>query len=140
MTILSAILLLSHNIYGQIAVLKDENQAKALSKRIADLFTRDSLAEMFKQMETYWPIPKDEIESLERKTISTMNTIGERYGTPIGNLKIRENRINDFALKETYLIRYTYHALRIIVIYYRNNSGWIINSFTWDDSFQEELK
>jgi hypothetical protein len=28
----------------------------------------------------------------------------------------------------------------VIYTYYKNNSGWILNEFKWDDSFAEEFK
>jgi hypothetical protein len=128
------------NAFTQSSTLKSDIEAKSLSKKIADLFTRDSFPEIFKLIEPYWPVPKNEIDNFQSKTISTMNTIRPRYGEPLENLKIKEEKIGAFALRETYLVRYTYHALRIIITYYKNSSGWIINAFTWDDSYVEEFK
>jgi hypothetical protein len=134
------LLYFSINVFGQSRTLKNEIEAKALSRRVADLFIHDSLPEAFEQMYPYWPIPKKELDNLLEKTITTLKNIRERYGDPIGNLKLKEEKISDIALRETYILRYTYHALRMILVYYRNNSGWIINAFTWDDSFHEEFK
>jgi len=63
-----------------------------------------------------------------------------RFGNPIGYAKIKEEHILDLVIRETYLIRYDYTAIRLKFTYYKNNNGWIINSFKWDDSFDEELE
>jgi hypothetical protein len=48
--------------------------------------------------------------------------------------------IADFSIRETYIIRFENTAIRVIYTYYKNNSGWILNEFKWDDSFAEEFK
>jgi hypothetical protein len=77
---------------------------------------------------------------LKLKTIKYLNLIEERFGAPIGSLKVKNETISDVATRETYLIRYENTAIRLIFTYYKNDKGWIVNAFKWDDSFGEEFE
>ena len=68
-----------------------------------------------------------------------MNLIVDRFGPSIGIVKVKTETIADIAIRETYLIRYDYTAIRVKIIYYQNKDGWIVNSFKWDDTFSEEF-
>jgi hypothetical protein len=85
-------------------------------------------------------IAEDELESIEEKTIKYLNIIEQRFGKSIGTLKVKNETISDIAIRETYFIRFENTAIRLIFTYYKNDNGWIVNAFKWDDSFTEEFK
>ena len=132
--------LLSLTSIAQDKFLKSETETQELSQKIVLLFSQNKISESFKQLKPYWPMPENEIESLEEKTLKYLNLIEERFGKPIGTLKVKNETISDIAIRETYLIRYENTAIRVIFTYYRNENGWIVNAFKWDDSFTEEFK
>ena len=134
------LLLAGQSLQTQTNYLKNEKETQELSQKVVSLFEKNKISESFEQLTLYWPLPKNEIESLEEKTMKYMNIIEERLGKPIGILKVKNETISDIALRETYLIRYEYTAIRIIFTYYKNNNGWLVNSFKWDDSFNEEFE
>lgn len=127
-------------LFAQEKYMKDINETKELSKKVVSLFGDNKISESFDQLTLYWPMPQNELESIEVKTIKYLNLIEERFGKPIGTIKVKNETISDIATRETYLIRYEYTALRLIFTYYKNNNGWIVNAFKWDDSFTEEFK
>jgi hypothetical protein len=126
-------------VWAQNEVLKDISATQRLSEEIVVLFTRNLISPAFERMRAHWPIPANEIYHLEDKTIKYLNIVEQRYGKPIGYEKVRNETISDFAIRETYLIRYEFTALRLKFTYYKNNEGWIINGFKWDDDFTEEF-
>jgi hypothetical protein len=136
----SLLVLISLNLFAQDKYLKDVSQAQELSNKIVNLFKDNKISDAFTELKIYWPLPENEMNSIEEKTIKYLNLIDVRYGKCIGSLKVKNETINDIAVRETYLIRYEYSALRIIFTFYKNDSGWIINAFKWDDSFTEEFK
>jgi len=69
-----------------------------------------------------------------------MNLITTRFGKFIGTLKIKEQKIADIAFREKYLIRFKNTAIRLTFTYYKNNDGWLVNAFKWDDNFIEEFE
>lgn len=131
---------ISLGLFAQAKYMKDINDTKELSKKTVSLFKENKISESFDQLTPYWPLPQNELESIEEKTIKYLNIIEQRFGKSIGTIKVRNETISDIAIRETFLIRYEKHAIRLIFTYYRNNNGWIINAFKWDDSISEEFR
>lgn len=138
--ILFIFLLFSVGFSAQTKYLNGTTATQKISKKVAILFKDNKITEAFKELTPYWPMPKNELESLESKTIKYINIIEERFGKSIGVLKLKNETILDIAIRETYIVRYSKSAIRLIFTYYKNNNGWIINAFKWDDSFEEEFK
>ncbi len=130
----------SLSLFAQDKYLTNISETQELSKEVVLLFSENKISESFEQLSPYWPLPENEISSLEEKTIKYINILGQRYGKSIGVLKIKNETISDIASRETYLIRFEYSAIRLILTFYKNDKGWIINAFKWDDSFTEEFK
>lgn len=130
----------SLGLFAQDNYLKNENETQELSKKVVSLFGDNNISESFDELTPYWPLPQNEIESLEEKTIKYLNLIQQRFGESIGTIKVKNETISDIAIRETYLVRYANSAIRLIFTYYKNDNGWIVNAFKWDDSFTEEFK
>jgi len=139
-TIIAISLLLSVSLFAQDKYLKSDKETQELSKKVVELFEKNKISDSFKELTPYWPMPQNELESIEEKTIKYLNLIEQRFGKSIGNLKVKNETISDIAIRETYLVRYEYTAIRVIFTYYKNDNGWIVNAFKWDDSFTEEFK
>jgi hypothetical protein len=127
-------------INAQDDILKSIAETQQLSEKVASLFKEHKVSESFTEMTKFWPLPQNEIESLQDQTIKYLNIFNERFGKSIEYVKVKNETIGDFATRETYMIRYTKHAIRLVFTYYKGNEGWIINTFKWDDSFDEEFK
>jgi len=133
-------LYLCNNIQAQVIEMKSIEDARALSKKGTELFLEKKIPGFFKEIKKYWPMPANEIDGLEEKTIQYMNLLESRFGEMQSTIKVNEEKISDFALRETYLVKFEYSAIRLIYTYYKNENGWIIHAFKWDDSFSEEFK
>lgn len=116
------------------------SETKSFSEKITKLFFEQKISEATKELRKFWPIPENEVSSFEEKTIKYLNLISDRFGNPINYVKVKNELILDFAIRETYLIRYDNTAIRVIFTYYKTKNGWIVNAFKWDDSFTEEFK
>ncbi|MEN3324526.1 hypothetical protein VP395_12365 [Mariniflexile soesokkakense] len=137
--IVSILSFFSLEIFGQDLFLKDVSQTQETSKKIVYLFMDNNISKAFDELTPYWPMPQNELESIEEKTIKYLNLINQRFGKSIGTLKVRNETISDIAIRETYIIRYANSAIRLIFTYYKNDNGWIVNAFKWDDSFEDEF-
>ncbi|SMO34170.1 hypothetical protein SAMN06265220_101140 [Flavobacterium nitrogenifigens] len=140
MTFSAIIILFTLQSSAQSEYLKDVENAKLISKEVAQLFKENKINEAFIKIKTYWPLPENEIDNLESKTIQSLNLVAERFGKSEQIVKVSEQNIKETAFRETYLVKYETTALRLIFTYYKNNNGWVINGFKWDDSFTEEFK
>lgn len=132
--------ILSLNCFGQNKFLKSISESEELSKNVSELFSQNKVSSGINNLSEYWPLPKNELDALEEKTIKYLNLIEERFGESIGYLKVNEEKIADIAIRETYLVRYSMSAIRLKFTYYKSTKGWILNAFEWDDSFSEEFK
>jgi hypothetical protein len=140
MMILGVLCFASINLFAQKKVLKDVAETQELSKKVCSLFKENKISAMFAELTPYWPMAQSELDAMEQKTLTQMNIIKERYGNSFESVKVKNETISDFAIRETYLVRYENTAIRLMITYYKNEKGWIINSFKWDDSFALELK
>lgn len=126
--------------FAQIKYLKDTENAKLISKDVAQLFKENKINDAFEKMKVYWPLPENEIDNLESRTIQSMNLVAGRFGNSEEIIKVSEQSIKETAYKEVYLVKYEHTAIRLIFTYYKNKKGWMINAFKWDDNFTEEFK
>lgn len=131
---------ISLSVYAQKGILKSETETQAISKKVSELFSKNKISDAFNEINPYWPLPENELIAIEDKTIKYLNVIEDRFGRSIGFVKVKNETISDFAIRETYLVRYENTAIRLIFTYYKNNEGWIVNAFKWDDSYDEEFK
>lgn len=133
-------LLTGLGLFGQNKYLNDVDETQLFSEKVVNLFAQNKIKQTFNVLSEYWPLPKSEIKNLEKTTIEYLNFIDNRFGKSIGTLKVKNETISDFAIQETYLVRYDITAIRLIFTFYRGNNGWILNGFKWDDAFTEEFR
>ncbi len=138
--ILAVLCLVHVSLFAQKKVLKDVAATQELSKKVASLFKENKIPEVFAELTPYWPMPQNELDAVEQKTLTQLEIVKERFGSSFGFIKIKNETISDFVIRETYLVKYEHAAIRLMITYYKNEKGWIVNGFKWDDSFTLELK
>ena len=134
------ITLTGFNLFSQTIHLKSVSETQELTKSIAKLFQENKTGEAFEVISLHWPLHQNELADLRSQTIRYFNLFDERFGKTRGIVKTNNETIKDIALRETYLILYDYHAIRLIMTYYKNDQGWVINTFKWDDSYAEKFR
>ena len=137
--ITSLLLLVSIGLFAQSKQLKDIQKTQELSLEVTDLFSKNKIDRAVKAMAPYSIMPEEEMNAFQQKTTASMSTAEQRYGKFIGTVKVSNKTILDFALRETHFIRFERGALRLVFTYYRNEKGWILNRFEWDDSMEQEF-
>lgn len=126
--------------YAQKKFFNSPKETNEFSRKASNLFKEGKFPDFFRELRPYWPLPENEVTSLEDKTVQFMELLQSRFGAVEGVLKIKEEKINDFAIRETYILRFENQAIRLVYIYYKNKKGWILNTFKWDDEFYQEFK
>lgn len=121
----------------RVETLKTKEDTQKMSKEVISLFKDTKIKEAVEKMTPYWPISEAEIATFQEKTENYMNLLQGTYGAIIGTEKIKQEKISDFALRETYIMLYENSAIRLIFTYYKNKGGWTINSFKWDENYEE---
>ncbi len=138
---LTTILLCSFFVSNaQTKYLKNTDEVRNLTKKATGYFQENKIPAFFDEITNYWPAPDNELIALEEKTIKYINILEDRFGKSGEIVKVNEETIKDFALRETYILKFEHSAIRLKFTYFRNVNGWILNAFKWDDSFEQEFK
>ena len=82
-------------------------------------------------------IPEAEFDSMLGQTALQMPLITGRFGQVIGHEFISEDRIGESLARLNYIQRFEKHAMRWTFYVYRGKSGWVINTFRFDDKWHE---
>jgi len=125
--------------FSQDKYLKSEEEINRLVEHSVQLFKDKKISESFTLLTPYWPMPQNELNTLEIQTQKYMDLMLTRFGEPVDYLKLKEQHLKNFAIKITYIIRFEKHAVRLIYIFYNSGKGWILNTFHWDDQFAAEF-
>jgi len=131
--------LASTSLLAQVEHLKDIPSTQAVSKKVVSLIIEEDLSAAFAELSRYWPMPQNELVTLEETTVKYFNILGPRFGNIIGTVKVKNEVIGEIAIQETFIVRYENSAIRVMFTYYKNDRGWIINAFKWDDAFTDEF-
>ena len=101
-------------------------------------FLKDSeFQKAFTELQIHWPLPQNELTQLESQTIKQFNMVADRFGNIIGTDFIKDKMIKDYVMRKIYVIKFEKHMIRVVFTYYKNDHGWILNGFKWDDQFDE---
>jgi len=117
--------------------LNNRDEISKHSEKVMKFLKDSEFQEAFTELEKYWPLPENEMVQLESQTIKQFNMVADRFGNIIGFDFIRDETIKDYAIRKIYVLRFEKHMIRVLFTYYKNNDGWILNGFKWDDQFDE---
>jgi hypothetical protein len=125
-------IIMQTSVFGQ-EILKDANAVTKHADKVIHQIEKMNISEAFAELKVYWPLPENEISSLESQTLRQLNVATDRFGKIIGSSFIIEEKVADFLVRRIYVIRYEKHLIRVMFVYYKNDEGWILNAFNWDD-------
>lgn len=129
----------SFTLLAQDKVLKDLSEVQSLSKKTTELFSKKDVGKALDLLKPYWPLPSEELKALQAQTSTQLDYVEENFGKPFAITKVKEKMIGDVAYREVYFVQYDHMALRLIFTYYKNEKGWMLYAFKWDDAFASEL-
>lgn len=79
---------------------------------------------------------KDQIENVKFKLNSTLKVLGKYEGFNL----ITKKTVGDHLFLYTFIVRYDRQPLRFSLLFYNPSNEWRLYNFSYDDSFDEELK
>ncbi len=82
-------------------------------------------------------IPAPEFDSMVGQAALQAPLMASRFGQVIGHEFIGEDRIGESLARLNYIQRFEKHAMRWTFYLYRGKSGWVINTFRFDDKWPE---
>jgi len=109
------------------------DEAQTLISKAIDTFSAGKMQEGMDMVKPYWNESPDKIDNLVVQAKSQWDMISSNYGQKIGMELISAQPAGTSLTKMTWLAKYEKYGLRFTVMLYRNNQGWSIVNFTYDD-------
>lgn len=116
--------------------LKSEQDAKRLAEKVMSFAAKGDISGAFATMKPYVVIPETEFQSLALQSKSQRDQFGVRYGKSFGYEFISERKFGDSILRIIYVEKTAKHALPWMFLFYKSPTGWVLNSFAWNDQIQ----
>lgn len=124
-------------IWSQAEALKTKAEVVTHSNEVMALFGQAKFDEAFNVLRKYYPVSEVDYQNLKVKTTNNLESAQSAYGNITGEVFIKESNLKDVAIQRVYLVKYELILLRFTLVYYNSVNGYVINSFAWDDNFEE---
>jgi hypothetical protein len=124
-------LILSFNLKAE--TLKTTSETKSLCGDAVEYFSKNQVKESFNILRPYWPLPKQELDTLSSQTKTQLATVSGRFGNSVGSDFIKTQEAGSSFIQHTYAIKFEKHALRFVCLFYKPKKDWVVNAVYWDD-------
>jgi len=113
--------------------LKSEQEAKQLSEKAMAQAAKGDFSAAFETIKPYVVFPESEFQTMVLQSKSQREQFGARFGKSVGYEFISEKKAGESVLRLTYIEKTEKTALPWMFIYYKTQSGWILNGIFWND-------
>ena len=90
----------------------------------------------FDRVKPYFPIPQEQFANLVARTESQLSGSERDFGKMLEYKFVREERVKDFLIRFTFIIKHELTVTRWKFLYYRPKDRWLLNSLYWDDQVE----
>jgi hypothetical protein len=109
-------------------------ETRKLADKAVGLFREEKITEAYGVLKPYWPLAPVEIDSLANQTTTQWPLVTQRFGSSLGTEFIRERKAGESFVQYIYLQKFERHAIRWLLVFYKAQDRWVINSVSFDDS------
>jgi hypothetical protein len=82
-------------------------------------------------------VPSVEFDAMLGQAMGQFPMISAKLGASLGYEFIREDRIGETLARHIYITKFDKHAMRWTFYLYKGKTGWVINTFRFDDKWYE---
>lgn len=126
---------LSSSVFAD--TLKADTDLKPLAEIVMTKVAKGNLSAAFDAMKPYVVISEAEFQSAALNSKAQRDQFGIRYGKTVGYEFIGQKKIGESLIRLTYMEKTEKHALPWMFYFYRTPSGWMLNSFSWNDQIPQ---
>jgi hypothetical protein len=113
--------------------LKSEGDLRSFCDRVMGSLAKGGTSAAFAEMKPYAIISGAEFDSMTLSSKAQREQFGARYGKTLGFEFIRQKKAGESLVLLTYVEKTEKHALPWLFYFYKTPSGWMLNSFQWND-------
>jgi len=121
----------------QAKTLPDGNAAQAFSAKVMHTVGQGKITEALLMMKPYMIIPEAEFDVMKDQLATQAPMIKKRFGKSIGSEFIKVDKVGKSLMRVLYIQKFEKHIMRWVFYFYRPGEGWILNTFTTDDSIKQ---
>ena len=110
--------------------------AKEITDKAMTMIAGNDLEGGLKLLKPYLVIPAAEFDVMLGQATMQQPVISQRFGNSVGKEFIREDMVGDSLVRFIFTQKFEKTAIRWLFFYYKSPSGWVLNTFAYDDSFQ----
>lgn len=116
--------------------LKDGKASRELSDQVMKLVSAGDMEAGIRLVKPYLIIPEAEMETMIGQAKLQAPMLEMRFGKPVGAEFISEDRVGESVMRIVQICRYEKHLTRWNFYFYRTPTGWVLNTFNFDDKIQ----
>ena len=113
--------------------LSDEMACVKLSGRFMQNMVEGEIEQAFSLIEPHFPISRQQFENLMENTKTQLQGSQGDFGNTLGYKFVREERVKDFLVRFTFVLKHEFIFTKWRFIYYKPSEKWLLNSLNWDD-------
>jgi hypothetical protein len=110
--------------------------AKEVTDKAMTMIAGNDLEGGLKLLKPYLVIPTAEFDVMLGQAKMQLPVISQRFGNSVGKEFIREDKVGDSLARFIFTQKFEKTVTRWLFFYYKSPSGWVLNTFTYDDNLQ----
>lgn len=138
-SILVLLVLAAASGFASAAELRDPDAAVALSEQIVSKASSGDLRAGFELARPYVVIPQSEFDAMLGQLELQLPVISARFGKSIGHELLRNDTVGGSLIQTIYIHKFEKHAMVWRFVFYKNDKGWVLNSFKYADDLTSVL-
>jgi hypothetical protein len=120
----------------QAETLPTLTAAKEITDKAMTMIADSDLDGGLKLLKPYLVIPAAEFDVMLGQATMQQPVMSQRFGKSVGKEFIREDMVGGSLVRLIFIQKFEKTVVRWLFFYYKSPSGWVLNTFTYDDSFQ----
>jgi hypothetical protein len=114
-------------------VFVSEKDLKPFTDKIMEMVVKGEIKKAFNTIKPYITTSDAELQAAAQNSETQRIQLAERYGSPVGYEFIGQKKVGDSLVRFIYLEKLEKQGLIWAFYFYKSKTGWVINSFVWDD-------
>lgn len=116
--------------------LSGTTEARQLTDNVMSKIAAGEVEAGLRLAKPYLVIPDAEFKAIVVQTNLQLPTIGKRFGKSVGYEFIREDKVGTSFFRAIQVQRFEKHITRWTFYFYKTPTGWVLNTFNFDDKIQ----
>ena len=116
--------------------LKDTASARHLTDQMMEKVASGEIEAAMNIARPFLVIPDAELDSMIGQIRLQVPMMTMRFGKSVGSEFIREDKVGQSLMQIVHIHKFERHITRWIFYFYRTPTGWVLNTFNFDDNIK----